>query len=146
MGEVPMSTIRKIVASLGLVSLLVFPALVVAPSASAADSRGERVVQVARAQVGDKYQYGKAGPTRFDCSGLVQYAFKKATGKKLPHSSAALRKKGKKVSKPKKGDVVYTKGHVSIYLGNGKVVEAANPRSGVRVVKRWQKNPTYLRF
>lgn len=125
------------------VALLLFPAVAVATSAEAKPSD---VVAVARAQVGDPYRYGAAGPSRFDCSGLVQYAFKHGSNKNLPHSSAALRAKGKKVSKPRPGDVVYTKNHVSIFLGNGKVVEAAKPGTRVRVVYRWQKNPTYLRF
>lgn len=109
-------------------------------------SAGAKVVKVAKAQVGDRYQFGKAGPSRFDCSGLVRYSYKKATGKNLPHSSSAIRAKGKRVSKPRVGDVVYTKGHVSIYLGHGKVVEAARPGTRVRIVERWQRNPVYLRF
>lgn len=142
-----MRTIRKILTSLALVATLAIPTTLVAAPAQAlsSDSRAD-VANVARKQVGDKYKYGKAGPTLFDCSGLVVYAMRHGAGKKVPHSSAAIRRVGKKVSKPRYGDIVYTKGHVSIFLGNGKVVEAASPGTRVRIVKRWQKNPTYLRF
>lgn len=133
---------RKILASLVLAASLAIPAVTAAPAqASPSD-----IVNVARNQVGDRYQYGAAGPTRFDCSGLVKYAYRHGSHKNIPHSSAAIRATGRKVTKPRAGDIVYTKGHVSIFLGNGKVVEAAGPGIRVRVVHRWQKNPTYLRF
>lgn len=138
---------RKILAGLMLAASLAIPTtLVAAPAQALSSSDRADVANVARNQVGDPYRYGAAGPTRFDCSGLVVYAMRHGAGKKVPHSSAAIRRVGKKVSKPRYGDIVYTKGHVSIFLGNGKVVEAANPGTRVRVVKRWQKNPTYLRF
>lgn len=109
-------------------------------------SAGERVVRVARAQVGDRYVWGASGPRAFDCSGLVRYSYKKATGKRLPHSSTALRREGRRVSNPRPGDVAWTPGHVSIYAGHGKVVEAATPRSGVTYRRMWQDDPVYLRF
>lgn len=108
-------------------------------------SSGSKVVQIAMDQVGDEYQFGKAGPHEFDCSGLVKYVYRHATGKNLPHSSAAQRYSGTKVRTPRPGDLVYTKGHISIYAGNGKVIEAANERTGVRYTARWQKNPAYIR-
>ena len=37
-----------------------------------------RVLRVASNQHGDPYQYGAAGPGRFDCSGLVMFVFRKA--------------------------------------------------------------------
>lgn len=138
-------TIRKTLTGLFLALSIIVPTLVAAPTATASD-RTDRITTVARDQVGDRYQYGKAGPSRFDCSGLVKYTLERATDKNIPHSSARIRQVGQKVSKPRAGDIVYTKGHVSIFLGDGKVVEAAGPGTRVRVVKRWQKNPTYLRF
>lgn len=115
------------------------------PKPKPKSTAGQRVVKIAKAQVGDRYQYGKAGPSRFDCSGLVRYSYKKATGKNLPHQSRAQKNSGRKVAHAKPGDIVWTPGHVSIYVGNGKVVEAARPGTKVRVVKMWQRNPTYVR-
>jgi cell wall-associated NlpC family hydrolase len=109
-------------------------------------TNGQKVVRVAKSQIGDPYAYGSAGPSSFDCSGLIQYAYRHATGKRLPHSSAALRRAGRPVSSPRPGDVVWTPGHVSVYAGGGRVVEAAKPGTRVRLVKRWQRNPVYLRF
>src|SRR5690348_3159590 len=47
-----------------------------------------KAVAVAKKQVGDPYRYGATGPGSFDCSGLVQYAWKKA-GVKLPRVAAS---------------------------------------------------------
>ena len=51
-----------------------------APEASAL-TRVEKIrlgVKIAQNQKGDPYSYGSAGPDRFDCSGLLYYAFRKA--------------------------------------------------------------------
>lgn len=109
-------------------------------------SAGQKVVQVAKAQVGDPYTFGSAGPSAYDCSGLVVYSYRHATGKRIPHSSDAIRRAGRPVSAPRPGDVVWTPGHVSVYAGNGRVVEAAKPGTRVRLIERWQRNPVYLRF
>lgn len=111
-------------------------------------SRGAKVVRVAKAQVGDRYKYGANGPNAFDCSGLTKYVYKKAVGKTLPRSSSAQKNAGKAVARKnaKPGDLIYTPGHVAVYIGNGKQVEAARP--GVGVVKRhiWQDNPRFVRM
>lgn len=110
--------------------------------------RGARIVKVAKQQVGDRYRYGANGPSAFDCSGLTKYVYKKATGRTLPRSSSAQKNKGRVVSRSqaRPGDLIWTPGHVSIYIGGGKQVEAARP--GVGVVKRhiWQDNPRFVRL
>lgn len=112
------------------------------------ETRGQKIVRVAQAQVGDRYVYGANGPSAFDCSGLTKYVYKKATGKTLPRSSSAQKSHGKAVSRKnaRPGDLIWTPGHVAIYVGNGKQVEAARP--GVGVVKRhiWQDNPRFIRM
>ncbi|GAB7040991.1 MULTISPECIES: C40 family peptidase [Catenuloplanes] len=98
-----------------------------------------RVVEYALNQVGKPYRRNAAGPGSYDCSGLVSVAYKKA-GVKLPHSSHAIARKGKKVRRAdlRPGDVVLPQsGHVGIYLGNGKMVHAATPRKGVVVSKMY---------
>lgn len=98
-----------------------------------------RIVQVARKQVGDRYSAGSAGPSAFDCSGLTRYVYKVATGKELPHQSRAQYAKVKKVPRQnaRPGDLVFFFGggahHVGIYIGNGKMVDAAGYGKGVRV-------------
>lgn len=61
--------------------------IAVAPQASASTSTLEsRALAVAKTRLGDPYARGGAGPTRFDCSGLTQYSFKRA-GKSLPRTA-----------------------------------------------------------
>jgi cell wall-associated NlpC family hydrolase len=98
-----------------------------------------RIVQLAKKQVGDRYSAGSSGPSAFDCSGLTRYVYKVATGKELPHYSRSQYAKVTKVSRKnaKPGDLVFFFGggahHVGIYIGNGKMVDAAGYGKGVRV-------------
>jgi cell wall-associated NlpC family hydrolase len=95
------------------------------------------VVALAKQQIGDRYIAGRSGPTSFDCSGLTKYVFAKALGRYLPHYSRSQYSRLKhiplKMAKP--GDLVFyfRRGahHVGIYVGNGRMVHAANPRRGV---------------
>jgi cell wall-associated NlpC family hydrolase len=113
----------------------------------AKQTSGTKVVSVAHRYIGSRYVYGGSSPRGFDCSGFTSYVYKKATGKNLPRSSSAQRNVGHKVSRSsaRPGDIVYTPGHVAIYAGNGKVIEAGNPRVGVVKRKMWQDNPTFIR-
>jgi cell wall-associated NlpC family hydrolase len=102
----------------------------VAPPSGAAGT----VVSYALAQVGKPYVYAASGPNAFDCSGLVMAAYKRV-GINLPHQSESIAARGRKVPSGQwlPGDVIHTSGHVAIYIGGGKMVEAANPKSGVRI-------------
>jgi len=93
-------------------------------------------MQKALGKVGAKYRYGASGPNAFDCSGLVSWAFK-SSGKSLPRTSKAMSRVGTPVSKSalQPGDLVFFYGgpsHVGIYVGNGKIVHASNPRHPVK--------------
>jgi cell wall-associated NlpC family hydrolase len=105
-----------------------------APSAS---GRAQAAVDYALAQVGDAYVWGASGPDAFDCSGLTLMAWAQA-GVSLPHSSSSQMSSGASVSSSnlQPGDLVFyysPVSHVGIYIGNGKIVHAANPSSGVEV-------------
>jgi cell wall-associated NlpC family hydrolase len=98
-----------------------------------------KVIKIARAQIGDSYRAGHSGPNAFDCSGLVRYVFKKATGRNLPHYSKAQYQQVRKVSKKnaQPGDLVFFfrngAHHVGIYIGNGKMIDAPSAGKKVRV-------------
>jgi cell wall-associated NlpC family hydrolase len=102
-----------------------------------ASGRAGAAVSYALAQVGDAYVYGAAGPSAFDCSGLTMMAWAQA-GVSLPHSSGAQMGSGTPVSQSQlqPGDLVFyysPVSHVGIYIGNGQIVHASNPSTGVQV-------------
>ncbi|WP_233557775.1 C40 family peptidase [Tessaracoccus antarcticus] len=106
-------------------------------AAAATGSSKQKIVSAALAKVGSRYVHNASGPSSFDCSGLTAYAYKQA-GITLPHSSRTQSSMGTRVSRSnlQPGDLVFYYSpisHVGIYIGNGKIVDAANPRSGVRV-------------
>jgi cell wall-associated NlpC family hydrolase len=105
--------------------------------AQAASGGATAVVDYAMAQVGDAYVYGASGPDAWDCSGLTSGAWAQA-GVSLPHSSSAQMSSGTPVSSDAlvPGDLVFyysPVSHVGIYIGNGQIVHAANPGTGVQV-------------
>ena len=100
--------------------------------------RAAKAVMYALSQVGDRYVAAAAGPNSFDCSGLTMKAWRQA-GVSLPHYSRSQYSVTRRVplSQAQAGDLVFyfKRGthHVGLYIGNGKMVHAANPRSGVVV-------------
>ncbi|MGA8993858.1 MAG: NlpC/P60 family protein, partial [Nocardioidaceae bacterium] len=99
--------------------------------------RASAAVRYAMAQVGKTYVYGAAGPNAFDCSGLTMMAWKQA-GVNLPHYSGAQLTSGTRVAESalRPGDLVFYYSpisHVGMYVGNGRVVNALNPRTGIQV-------------
>ncbi|OII61827.1 glycoside hydrolase [Streptomyces sp. CC53] len=95
------------------------------------------IVAFARAQVGDAYVMGATGPNAWDCSGLVQAAYRQA-GIDLPRVSGSQSSMGRSVSLSalQPGDILYWGSrsgsyHVAIYVGGGKFVGAQNPSTGV---------------
>jgi cell wall-associated NlpC family hydrolase len=108
-------------------------------------AKARTAVAVAKDQIGDPYSYGATGPGSFDCSGLVQYAWKKA-GVKIPRvTNSQFARIKKKVSwkNLKPGDLLFFHGlgHVGMYVGNGKMVHSPRTGSTVRVEKLngWRK-------
>ncbi len=118
------------------------PAAAPAPKVTAAPAGsgvGSRLLALAKGKLGDPYVWGAAGPTAFDCSGLVVWAFKQL-GVALPHSSAALSTMGTPVSKAalQPGDLVFfysPVSHVGIYAGNGIVLNATESGQPVQYTK-----------
>jgi len=111
----------------------------------------EYVIRRGMSQIGVPYSWGggnAAGPSKgidsgagitgFDCSGLVLYSFA-GVGIRLPHYSGSQYNMGRKIpsSQMRRGDVIfYGPGgsqHVTIYLGDGQMLEAPDIGLKVRV-------------
>jgi peptidoglycan DL-endopeptidase CwlO len=89
----------------------------------------------AMTKIGDAYVWGAAGPSTFDCSGLVVWAYAQL-GVSLPHFTGDLWNSGVHVSRAelRPGDLVFFYpdiGHVGIYVGNGFMLDA--PTFGIPV-------------
>lgn len=98
------------------------------------------LVQYAKQFVGNPYVWGGASLTSgADCSGFTLSIYKKY-GVSLPHHAASQAQMGTKVSlgEVQPGDLVfYAKNgkinHVAIYIGNGQVIHASSPKTGIKI-------------
>jgi cell wall-associated NlpC family hydrolase len=104
-------------------------------------------VRVALAQLGKPYVFGAEGPSTYDCSGLVQYAYAHA-GVGLPRTARPQFRATRPVppSQLLPGDLLFfatdksnwdTIHHVGIYLGGGRMVHAPTTGDVVRVAPVW---------
>jgi peptidoglycan DL-endopeptidase CwlO len=107
-----------------------------APTSNATGSAAT-VVAFLKAQLGDAYVMGASGPNSWDCSSLVQAAFR-TVGVDLPRVSQDQSVAGTQVgtSNLQVGDILYWGGagsayHTGVYIGDGKYLDAANPGKGV---------------
>jgi peptidoglycan DL-endopeptidase RipA len=126
----------------------------------------EYVIRRGMSEIGVPYSWGggnAAGPSKgidsgagitgFDCSGLVLYSFA-GVGIKLPHYSGSQYNLGRKIpsSQMRRGDVIfYGPGgsqHVTIYLGDGQMLEAPDIGLKVRVapVRTSGMTPYVIRY
>lgn len=98
----------------------------------------QKLIQIARAQIGKPYSYGSTGPYSFDCSGFTTYVYRQI-GISLPRVASSQAYGAKNVSKSelRTGDLVFfnTYGgisHVGLYIGDGAFIHASSYGSGVR--------------
>lgn len=106
------------------------------------------ICQYAKEFIGNPYVWGGTSLTKgADCSGFVMSVFQKY-GVKLPRNSRAQAGCGTtiKVSEAKPGDLIfYAKGktinHVAIYIGNGQVVHASSPKTGIKISNVSYRSP-----
>ncbi|MFI5609734.1 NlpC/P60 family protein [Amycolatopsis sp. NPDC051903] len=97
----------------------------------------QAAVDAALSRLGDAYVWGATGPSTFDCSGLMQWAYRQA-GISLPRSSREQSTFGTAVARSQlqPGDLVfyYTPvSHVGMYIGNGKMVHAPTTGDVVKI-------------
>jgi cell wall-associated NlpC family hydrolase len=98
---------------------------------------GGQALQAALTRRGDPYVWGAAGPSAFDCSGLVLWAYAQV-GISLPHFAGDQWNMGVHVARAdlQPGDLVFFYadiGHVGLYIGNGLMVDAPNFGETVQV-------------
>ena len=114
------------------------------PGPRPAQLRNNRVLaakNIALGQRGDRYSYGAAGPSAFDCSGLIHYAYKRA-GFAVPRTSGALAGHTRRIAKQdmRAGDLMFFANgggvyHAAIFLGwsGGRAMMVHSPSTGSRV-------------
>lgn len=101
------------------------------------------VIKTAYAELGKRYIWGSTNRSNggFDCSGLVNYAYR-TNGVKLPRTSREMANVGQKVDVKslKPGDLVFFNtrrssriNHVGMYVGNGKFIHSSSGQGGVRI-------------
>lgn len=124
-----------------LIGFAAYAAPGVAQAAPSTTTSAERTkaAEVARARAGAPYALGAAGPHRFDCSGLIDFAYRTAGHPLGVRTSSQMWNLGRRVSRGalRAGDLVFTwdraKGHVGMYLGRGRYVHAPAPGRRVQV-------------
>ena len=105
-------------------------------------------LRVARGKLGHPYQYGAAGPRRFDCSGLTYFAFHRAGFKRLPRTSSQQARFTRHIrrSHMRVGDLVFFTGssgvyHVGIYTGwhhgHRTIIHSPSPGKRVQRARIW---------
>lgn len=113
-----------------------------APAAGAAT--GNDVVAMAKKYIGVPYVWGGTNPaTGMDCSGFTQRVFKDL-GVDIPRVVSDQMRQGTPVAslaEAKPGDLLVSFGgnHVSIYLGNGKAIDAPVPGKTIQIRDAWEQ-------
>lgn len=81
---------------------------------------------------GKSYVFGANSDSAVDCSAFAQQVFS-AMGKSIPRTTYEQMAAGTRVKTPQAGDLVFFNNgsHVGVYIGNGRMVDALNPKEGV---------------
>ena len=104
-------------------------------SSGSQDEAGDLIMN-AMSLIGLSYRFGGNSPTQgLDCSGFMQYIFKRSMGITLPRTSAEMATVGQQVDRAnlKPGDMVFfgsggRVSHVGMYIGNDRFIHT--PRTG----------------
>jgi cell wall-associated NlpC family hydrolase len=120
-------------------------AVTTASPVQAGTATGADVVSAAKKYIGVPYVWGGTNPaTGMDCSGFVQRVFKDL-GVEVPRVVSDQMKVGTPVAslaEAKPGDLLVSFGgeHISIYLGNGKAIDAPVPGQTIQIRDAWEQH------
>lgn len=110
-------------------------------SSGTTSSKRTQIANYATQFLGNPYVWGGTSLTNgADCSGFTM-AVMSHFGVSLPHHSGSQASCGRAISSSEKrpGDLIFytnssgTINHVALYIGNGQVVHASNPSSGIKI-------------
>ena len=144
--------LRRLVVLPVLTLVVLLGASLLGPVGSASAADGRRIgsaTDIALNQIGDPYRYGAAGPSAFDCSGLIYYSFRRA-GISVPRTSSQLAARARHIKKSsmRRGDLMFFYGgggvyHAAVFLRwrNGRAWMLHAPHTGTRV----QQGATWTR-
>lgn len=118
------------------------PAGGAAVSTASTSTSGNAIVDSARTALGTPYAWGESSLSGMDCSGLVAYAYGQA-GIDVPRTSSQQAAAGQSISQSElqPGDLVVWPGHIAIYSGDGKIIDASGSKQQVVEREIWG-NPT----
>ena len=114
----------------------------------------EKLIKIAESKLGCKYVRGAKGPNSFDCSGFVYWCLNQAGVRQSYMTSIIWRscskyKRINSMSALKRGDILVFRGesmstgHVGIYLGDGKMIDASSSQGQVRITSSSILKSTY---
>ena len=104
----------------------------------------EKLIAIAQSKLGCPYVGGAKGPNKFDCSGFVYWCMKQAGFSGGYMTSIGWRSTSRfprinSMSQIQRGDILVFKGssmatgHVGIYLGGGRMIDASSGAGQVRI-------------
>lgn len=117
-------------------------------SVTSTSSLRSKMVSYAKKFIGGKYVYGGTSLTKgIDCSAFMMRIYEHF-GYNITRTSRSQAAEGTaiKLSKVKPGDLVFYDSngvitHVGMYIGNGKIIHASNPKSGIKISNMYYKKP-----
>ena len=123
------------------------PAGGAAVSTASTSTSGNAIVDSARAALGTPYAWGESSLSGMDCSGLVAYAYGQA-GIDVPRTSSQQAAAGQSISQSElqPGDLVVWPGHVAIYSGDGKIIDASGSKQQVVEREIWGNPTDYVTY